>query len=53
MIQKPCYIDPDKTIGEALDIMKKYSISGIPIIDNKGKLVGILTKQRSKVRAES
>ncbi len=45
MIQNPVTLSPDKTIGEALDIMKKYRISGIPIIDGGGKLVGILTNR--------
>ncbi len=45
MIQNPVTLRPDKTIGEALDIMKKYRISGIPIVSNGGKLVGILTNR--------
>jgi IMP dehydrogenase len=45
MIRNPVTLTPDKTIGDALGIMKKYSISGIPIIDSKNKLVGILTNR--------
>jgi len=45
MIQNPVTLLPDKTIGDALDMMKKYSISGIPIVNNGGKLVGILTNR--------
>ncbi|HVO74733.1 MAG TPA: IMP dehydrogenase [Ignavibacteriaceae bacterium] len=45
MIRDPVTLTPDKTIGNALDIMKKYSISGIPVVDNAGKLVGILTNR--------
>jgi IMP dehydrogenase len=45
MIQNPVTLRPEKTIGEALDIMKKFRISGIPIIDNVGRLVGILTNR--------
>ncbi|MEJ5263359.1 MAG: IMP dehydrogenase [Ignavibacterium sp.] len=45
MIQNPITLTPDKTIGDALTIMKKYSISGIPIVDQNGKLVGILTNR--------
>jgi len=45
MIRDPVTLKPDQTIGEALDIMKKYSISGIPVINNIGKLVGILTNR--------
>jgi IMP dehydrogenase len=45
MIRNPVTLFPEKTVGDALDIMKKYSISGIPIVDEKGKLVGILTNR--------
>ena len=45
MIQNPVTLYPDKTIGDALDMMKKYRISGIPIVSNGGKLVGILTNR--------
>jgi IMP dehydrogenase len=45
MIQNPVTLRPEKTIGEALDIMKKFRISGIPIIDNVGRLMGILTNR--------
>ncbi len=45
MIQNPVTLSPDKTIGDALDIMKKYRISGIPIVTDGGILVGILTNR--------
>jgi len=44
MIVDPITLPPDKTIGDALDVMSKFSISGIPITEN-GKLVGILTNR--------
>ncbi len=44
MIVNPITMPPDKTIGDALAVMKKFSISGIPITEN-GKLVGILTNR--------
>mgnify|MGYP000959037028 CR=1 FL=1 len=45
MIRDPVTLSPEQTIGYALELMKKYSISGIPVIDNTGKLVGILTNR--------
>jgi IMP dehydrogenase len=45
MILHPITLIPDQTIGDALEIMKKYRVSGIPVIDNKNKLVGILTNR--------
>jgi IMP dehydrogenase len=44
MIVDPITLPPNKLIGEALEVMKKFSISGIPIT-KKGKLVGILTNR--------
>jgi IMP dehydrogenase len=45
MILNPVTLTPEKTIGDALDIMRKYSVSGIPVVDGIGKLVGILTNR--------
>lgn len=45
MIRDPVTLTPDRTIGEALERMKKYRISGIPIVDGQYKLVGILTNR--------
>ncbi|MCD6594639.1 IMP dehydrogenase [bacterium] len=42
MISEPLTISPDALVGDAIDIMQSYSISGLPTVDN-GKLVGILT----------
>ena len=44
MILNPITISKDKTIGDALEIMKKFSISGIPIVEDE-KLLGILTNR--------
>jgi IMP dehydrogenase len=44
MILNPITMDPEQKIHEALEIMKKYRISGVPITKN-GKLVGILTNR--------
>jgi IMP dehydrogenase len=45
MILKPVTLPPTATIADALEIMKKFSISGIPIVDGSRKLVGILTNR--------
>lgn len=45
MIINPITLTPDKSIGDALEIMRIYRVSGIPIVDNGGKLVGILTNR--------
>lgn len=45
MIVNPITLTPDRTIREAEEFMSKYHISGIPIVENSGKLVGILTNR--------
>jgi IMP dehydrogenase len=45
MIQKPITLGPENTIAEAEHLMNKFHISGIPIVDEKGRLIGILTNR--------
>jgi IMP dehydrogenase len=48
MIVDPITLSPTNRIYEALDLMKKYSISGVPITEDgskEGRLVGILTNR--------
>ncbi|MBA4405740.1 IMP dehydrogenase [bacterium] len=45
MIVNPITLTPECTIRDAEELMTKYHISGIPVIDGKGKLVGILTNR--------
>lgn len=45
MIRNPITLTPDKSVGDALELMKKYRVSGIPIVDMNEKLVGILTNR--------
>ena len=44
MILDPVTINSSKTLSDALEIMSKYHISGVPVVD-KGKLKGILTNR--------
>lgn len=44
MISNPVSLPPDRPLREALSLMRKYHISGIPIVEGK-KLVGILTNR--------
>lgn len=45
MIHKPITVSPDKSVYEAEELMSKYHISGIPVVDETGKLIGILTNR--------
>jgi IMP dehydrogenase len=44
MIVDPVTIDPERPISDALDVMRRFKISGVPVT-KKGKLVGILTNR--------
>jgi IMP dehydrogenase len=44
MIVDPVTISPDRPISDALDVMRRYKISGVPVTKDK-KLVGILTNR--------
>src|SRR5690348_12347011 len=45
MIVDPVTIGPDKKISDALDLMQRYRISGVPVTAKDGRLVGILTNR--------
>src|SRR5512143_1028429 len=45
MIVDPVTCRPEQTISDALGVMARYKISGVPVVDEKGKLVGILTNR--------
>ena len=40
MIVDPVTMSPDAKVSDALEVMKKYKISGVPITQKDGKLVG-------------
>ncbi|MEO8029256.1 MAG: IMP dehydrogenase [Gemmatimonadota bacterium] len=45
MILNPITLSPDRPLREALELMRKFRISGVPIVDASGKLVGIITNR--------
>ncbi len=45
MIVDPVTMTPDRPLAEALQVMARFHISGVPIVDIQGKLVGILTNR--------
>src|SRR2546429_2844736 len=52
MIVDPVTIAPDKRISDALEVMRRYRISGVPVTQN-GKLVGILTNRDLRFETRS
>ncbi|HCJ57495.1 MAG TPA: IMP dehydrogenase, partial [Clostridiaceae bacterium] len=45
VIVDPFHLSPDHIISDAMELMERYRISGVPIVDERGKLVGILTNR--------
>jgi IMP dehydrogenase len=45
VITAPISLKPDNTVQDAVDLMERYHISGIPVVDDAGKLAGILTNR--------
>jgi IMP dehydrogenase len=45
MIVEPVTLGPDDSVADALAVMERYHISGVPITDPSGRLVGILTNR--------
>jgi IMP dehydrogenase len=45
VIWDPIYLSPNHTVRDALELMERYHISGVPITDEDGYLVGILTNR--------
>jgi IMP dehydrogenase len=45
MIVEPVTLPPGALVGDALGLMERYHISGVPITDEDGRLVGILTNR--------
>jgi len=52
MIVEPVTLRPDDPIDAALELMERYRISGVPIVDDQDHLVGILTNRDLRFRDE-
>src|SRR5205085_2336358 len=45
MITAPVHVPPDATVGDARVLMERFHISGLPVTDEAGRLVGIVTNR--------
>ena len=52
MIVEPVTLRPDDSVADALELMERYRISGVPITDDAGVLVGILTNRDLRFETE-
>ncbi len=52
VISNPFFLHPENTLGDAEKLMGKYRISGVPICDHTGRLVGIITNRDMKFETD-
>ena len=52
MVVNPVTVSPDATLADALDLMAAHRISGIPVVEKGGRLVGILTNRDVRFASE-
>ncbi len=52
VITDPFFLSPYHSVSDALELMERYRISGVPITDEKGKLVGIITNRDIRFERE-
>lgn len=48
MISNPITLNPNQTVAEAIDIINRFKIGGLPVVDKENKLVGIITSRDLK-----
>ena len=53
MILDPITLGRDSSVGDALGLMKTFSISGVPVVDEMGNLVGIVTNRDLRFQPEA
>jgi IMP dehydrogenase len=53
MIYDPVTIGRDATVGQAMGMMSKHHIGGIPVVDGAGKLIGIVTNRDLRFREDT
>ncbi len=53
VITDPFYLSPNHRVSDALELMERYHISGVPITDESGKLVGIITNRDIRFEQET
>ena len=52
VITDPFFLSPIHDVSDALELMERYRISGVPITDDKGELVGITTNRDIRFEKE-
>src|SRR5256885_14120361 len=53
MILHPITLGPDRPLREAARLMERFHISGLPVVDDAGRLVGVITNRDLPVEPDS
>ncbi|MSU03047.1 IMP dehydrogenase [Tissierella pigra] len=53
VITDPFFLSPEHSVSDALELMERYHISGVPITDETGRLVGIITNRDIRFEKET
>jgi CBS domain-containing protein len=53
MSTKPIFVSADRDLGYALDLMKSLAVRRIPVVDDSGQLVGLISLDDAIVRLSS
>ncbi len=53
VITNPFSLGPENTLQDAKDLTAKYKISGVPIVDGEGRLVGIITNRDMRFETDN
>ncbi|MDE0695598.1 MAG: IMP dehydrogenase, partial [Boseongicola sp.] len=43
IVYSPITLKPDQTLGDAKALQERYSVTGFPVVDDKGRVLGIVT----------
>jgi IMP dehydrogenase len=52
MVVNPITISPDATLADVMELKRRFRISGIPVVDSRGVLVGIITNRDVRFATE-
>ncbi len=53
VVYNPITLKPDQTLSDAKELQERYSVTGFPVVDDQGKLVGIVTNRDMRFASQS
>ncbi|SLN13582.1 IMP dehydrogenase [Roseisalinus antarcticus] len=52
IVYKPITLRPDQTLGDARVLMERYRVTGFPVVDERGRVLGIVTNRDMRFAAD-